>query len=308
MMGACDAGRCCKGNACTEDKKCCCKAKKGTHTVGEVCRTASCQRTNGTCDNNVNVCECIDSGGTLSQSCDPCANKVCDAKACKHCVNGECVSFCTPCQNCDSSGIVGVCVPKTCGPCESCISGLCVPYGDQCGFPATCCNNNECCVNGVCVPKACPSPCSACQNCICGQCVLKPSSQCNTSANCTGGGTCVNCQCVPPACCVAVPGCGPHGILVIEGSFTCETVTYDYMGTPCTETRYPLDCADTDCIYQWDGSSWAFEGCAVTTTQGRLFLSNDTCCTSAGCPGTLSAPPGTLGDRLPGVSCENPLP
>jgi len=306
-MGACEAGRCCKGGLCTDDKKCCCQAKKGNFTPGEVCRTSSCVR-NGVCDDNVSVCECEANGGTLSQSCDPCANVTCDPKQCQRCVNGACVSFCTACQTCDSSGVVGVCIPKTCGPCQSCINGLCVPYGDPCGFPATCCNNNECCVNGVCVPKACSPACNECQNCVCGQCVLKPGNDCNTSANCAGGATCVNCKCVAPSCCVFVPACGPHGIAVIENGYTCETVTYDYMGSPCVETRSPLDCSSALCTYVWDGVKWGLEACSIVTTQGLLLFNNSLCCSSDGCPATLNEPPGNEGDRKKGVSCQNPLP
>jgi hypothetical protein len=301
-MGACDTGRCCKGGQCTNDKKCCCTAgKKGTHTAGEVCRTSSCQYEGGNCDDDVNVCECESNGGTLSQSCDPCANVVCDATQCKQCVNGVCVSTCTVCQQC----INGVCTPITCPACQSCVSGLCVSYGDPCGFPVTCCSDGECCVNGVCVPEACNPPCGDCYTCVCGECVL--TGECATSAGCSGGATCVDCQCVPPSCCVFVPDCAPHGVIVIEGDYTCETVTYDYQGSPCTEVRTALDCASASCAYQWDGSAWSLVGCSVQTSQGTLVFQNDDCCSSTGCPATLADAYSADTYKF-GISCENPLP
>lgn len=305
-MGACDAGRCCKGNTCSDDKKCCCTAgKKGTHTAGEVCRTASCQYSSGNCDDNVNVCECESNGGTLSQSCDPCANVVCDLTLCKHCVNGDCVSFCTDlCAPCVFNGTTGVCQPIQCQQCEVCLAGSCVPTGQPCGGP--CCGDGECCdpETTQCVPSACDPPCPDCYTCQCGDCVL--TSECSATVPCSGSLVCVDCECVPPTCCVSVPSCGPHTVTVIEGSFTCETVTYDYMGTPCTETRYPLDCAESKCTYDWDGSSYSLVGCSVHTTQGRLILPNADCCTSSGCPATLSGSYTTA--YRDGISCENPLP
>lgn len=330
-MGTCDTGRCCKGAICTDDKRCCCTAgKKGVFTANEVCRTASCEYGGGNCDDNVNVCECESNGGTLAQSCDPCANVACPK--CQVCRDGQCVSTCSACQSCDTSTINGTCVdkctgggsvsPVTCGACQSCVCGECVVTGQLCGFPiATCCSASECCVSGTCVPCDCtgltkPTPCHVCQSgqyvnsCASGQhCCNGACSECSDSSHCPGGSVCVNCECVPPACCVYVPACGPHGVLVITGSYTCSDVTYDYMGSPCLETRYPLDCADSDCTYTWNGSQWAFEACSVTTTQGLLLFPNDTCCTSSGCPATLSAPPGSsVGERAFGVSCENPLP
>lgn len=305
-MGVCDPGRCCKGGLCTEDKKCCCRAKKGVFTLGEVCRTAGCVTGSGCSETS--VCACEESGGTLVQSCDPCANVACDSKQCQHCVNGVCVSTCTACQECDSSGIVGVCRPKVCDPCESCISGTCTPYGTPCGNPPllNCCGNGECCVGGECVPNACDPPCGECYACLCGDCVL--SGECGTTADCSSGSVCVSCQCVPPTCCVFVPACGPHGIAVIENGYQCETVTYDYMGSPCTEVRTPLDCAEALCTYVWDGSQWVLEGCSVQTSQGRLIFNNTACCSSEGCPATLADAPGNEGDRKTGISCENPLP
>lgn len=205
-MGTCDTGRCCKGAICTDDKRCCCTAgKKGVFTASEVCRTASCEYGGGNCDDNVNVCECESSGGTLAQSCDPCSNVVCDSKTCQHCVNGACVSFCSACQVCDSSGIVGVCVPKVCGACENCVNGNCVQYGDPCGFPIlNCCGDGECCVDGQCVSAECESPCGACATCVCGTCV--PTGECVTDNDCAANEKCVSCQCEPKQCGDFQPG------------------------------------------------------------------------------------------------------
>lgn len=305
-MGACDTGRCCKGPLCSDVRRCCCTAgKKGTFTAGEVCRTASCQKGSG-CENDVPVCQCESEGGTLSQSCDPCDNVVCDSKNCLHCVNGVCVSFCSACQVCDSSGIVGVCVPKVCGACENCVNGNCVQYGDPCGFPiVNCCGDGECCVDGQCVSEECESPCGECETCVCGECV--PSGECVNSSDCPSGEVCVNCQCAPATCCVFVPDCAPHGVIVIEGDYTCETVTYDYQGSPCTEVRTALDCASASCAYQWDGSVWSLVGCSVQTSQGTLVFQNDDCCSSTGCPATLADAYSADTYKF-GISCENPLP
>jgi hypothetical protein len=244
-------------------------------------------------------------------------------------VDGQCVSTCSQCQTCDTSTINGTCVdkctgggsvsPVTCGQCQSCVCGQCVVTGQLCGFPiVTCCSASECCVGGTCKPCDCtglppPPPCHVCQSgqyvssCTAGQhCCDGVCSECENSSHCSAGEVCVNCECVPASCCVSVPSCAPHTVSVIQGSFTCETVTYDYMGTPCTETRYPLDCAESKCTYDWDGSSYSLVGCSVQTTQGRLIFPNADCCTSSGCPATLSGSYTT--PYRDGISCENPLP
>lgn len=229
-MGACDAGRCCKGAVCTDDKKCCCTAgKKGVFTANEVCRTASCQQPGGDCFDNVNVCECIANGGTLTQSCDPCSNVVCNK--CEQCVGGTCVSTCAACQVCDTSTITGTCVARVCGPCEECqatvvgnpprTEGVCVRTGTPCGSAPniTCCGPNLCCPNGTCVPCNCdglvrPTLCHQCldgqyvttcaQNCCSGVC-----QECCVDADCAGFGAnygCKNGKCEPKQCSDFKPG------------------------------------------------------------------------------------------------------
>lgn len=193
-MGACDAGRCCRESACSNTKKCCCTATKGDFVAGEVCRTAGCT-VNGFCDYR-GVCECVVSGGTLTQSCDPCQSISCNK--CERCEAGVCVSICTQCERCDPTYGNGTCVPKcndvTCGQCQYCNCGSCVTTGVACG--SACCSFSQCCVGGACVSCDCtgqikPGPCYACQN---GLYV----NQCNTSQKCCDG-TCAAC-CVDADC------------------------------------------------------------------------------------------------------------
>lgn len=357
-MGACDAGRCCKGSACTDDKKCCCQAKSGNFAVGEVCRTASCN-TGGSCFNNVPVCECLAGGGSLTQSCDPCDGYVCDAGACLRCVvvNGQptCVSFCTdlcsPCVN-------GACIPKQCQVCEQCIAGACISTGTPCGSAPNiiCCQSGQCCVNGQCVTATCPSPCGPCELCVCGTCVYQSGAPCgalccqgttaccdNTACceqgraccagvccpagqrccnnvckeccnngDCPSGKVCSNGVCVTPSCCIEVPACAPQSISTRS---PCENYTFDFMGDPCTVTAIPVNCSSSQCAYTWDGVAWAFDGCAIITSQGPILVATATpgCgCTGAGCASPSGLSPGaTEGERRYVGNCadvSNPLP
>ena len=240
-MGACDAGRCCKGSACTDDKKCCCQAKSGNFAVGEVCRTASCN-TGGSCFNNVPVCECLAGGGSLTQSCDPCDGVVCDK--CQQCVigvdgRGVCVSTCGICQVCDTSSINGTCVPKTCvpacGQCQECrcFNGQtsCVVVGVICG--AGCCALNECCVDGACVSCDCsgqvkPGPCYECVN---GSYVPILGTPCVTLC-CTPGLACCNGVCCPDGQFCSNNHCCPTG--------------QKWCGSACAECCADSDCADNE--------------------------------------------------------------
>lgn len=267
-MGSCDAGRCCKGSACTDDRKCCCQAKKGTFAVGEVCRSASCDR-NGSCDNNVPICECLASGGSLAQSCDPCDNVVCGK--CQQCVNGVCVSTCGICQQCNTGSINGTCEPKECGFCQTCVAGECVSSGVVCG--EACCSFSQCCVAGACVSCDCtgqlkPGPCYECQSgqyqpilgtacglsccapglaCCNGVCCPAGSScssghccpagkkwcgsdcrECCITADCPAGKVCSGGVCVTPVCCIYEPPCAPGGHQTVGPEFPCADVEDTY--------------------------------------------------------------------------------
>lgn len=211
-MSGCDVGRCCRGPVCTNKKKCCCKAKAGNVFVsGEVCRTAFCI-TQLSCD-QVDVCECDDSGGTLAQECGPCLFYPCDK--CQTCVvntlgEPQCVSICGICEECDTSTTLGRCAPKKCGKCEECYEGQCRSTGAVCGSPPNqiCCPPGYCCVGGVCVSGACPGGCDPCQMCVCGACVTTMSGRPCGFSCCPNDRECCNSVCCNPGkvCCDAGSG------------------------------------------------------------------------------------------------------
>ena len=227
-MAQCDSGRCCKGSACTDSKKCCCQTAGGTFTPGEVCRTAACNLGGG-CD-YVSVCECENLGGALSQECDPCANVTCNPLACQECQDGKCVNLCGPCQDCYVSGLTASCDPVE--PPELCME--CVPKnnddgssdyffrktGNPCG--SVCCELGECCVGGACV-----SVCTGCNQCQDGQCVPIAGEECGDTC-CQTPDTCCGTTCCPPgrACCI--------GNCCAEGEVCC--------GGDCAECNTDSDC------------------------------------------------------------------
>lgn len=344
-MGACDTGRCCKGGACSNTKKCCCK---GTFTAGEVCRSASCQQ-GGSCADNVPVCQCLAAGGTLTQTCDPCLNYPCaKCQKCELSFSGtpRCVSLCTQCQDCDTSTPSGTCVPKTCNPpcagaCQVCNCGTCMTTGIDCN--GVCCSLSECCVDGECVACDCgnilkPGPCYECQNgqyvpipgnpcglvccepgkyCCAGQC-----SECSNNSHCTGvNQVCVNCVCKTfEVCFINNQQCNEFGdVPNVLQAFSAQNCVSSTQGN-CVVIATPKTCDDIKCLYQWDGSQWAYLNTGGIYTGwiqdtvgggvGWLSWGYQTPCSCAGCPPTFSAAaPAEAFAITAGPTCTgNPLP
>ncbi len=283
--GACVPGQasdgepCSDGSACTQSDAC----RAGACEAGPAlecgpapdCRSsAGCNPVTGACDYPAHAdgTPCADDGNA-------CTEDGCQAGACVHapvandCGGRQCgpsPSGCHACGACPEGfgcGLDGLCTDQcagvTCGPCQACQGGACLPLTDG----VACAADASPCTADVCAAGACVHP------------IVPAGTTCDDGNACTTGDACQGDACAPgPAVTCAAPAeCRTGGACNPVTGACAYDVAPDWTACPddgsaCTDDL----CLGGTCRHnaRLDGTACAADGfdCTVDTCKGGQCL------------------------------------